>query len=89
MNIDYAPPFRITSKIFTLVAEILNRTGQLSLLDALAKNVRLRRINRIKTIQGSLAIEGNSISEEQITAILEGKLVLAPPHAKFRRSGTP
>lgn len=43
------------------------------------KNLRLRRANRIRTIQGSLAIEGNTLSEEQITAILEGKRVIAPP----------
>jgi Fic family protein len=36
-------------------------------------------INRIRTIHGSLAIEGNSLSEAQITAILEGKRVIAPP----------
>jgi Fic family protein len=41
--------------------------------------LRLRRINRIRTIHGSLAIEGNTLSEAQITAILEGKRVIAPP----------
>ena len=41
--------------------------------------LRLRRIYRIRTIQGSLAIEGNTLSEEQITAILEGKPIIAPP----------
>jgi len=40
--------------------------------------LRLRKANRIKTIQGSLAIEGNTLSEEQITAILEGKRIVAP-----------
>ena len=45
----------------------------------LAAELRLRRVNRIRTIQGSLAIEGNTLSEEQITAILEGKPVIAPP----------
>ncbi|MBN2653036.1 MAG: hypothetical protein JXR63_11705 [Spirochaetales bacterium] len=39
----------------------------------------LRRINRIKTVHGSLAIERNTLSIEQITAILEGKHILAPP----------
>ncbi|WP_230473581.1 Fic family protein [Dyella choica] len=42
-------------------------------------DLRLRRINRIRAITGSLAIEGNTLTEEQITAILEGKMVLAPP----------
>ena len=41
--------------------------------------MRLRRINRIRTIHGSLAIEGNTLSEAQITAILDGKRVIAPP----------
>jgi len=41
--------------------------------------LRLRRINHIRTIHGSLAIEGNTLSEAQITAILEGKRVIAPP----------
>lgn len=44
-----------------------------------ARALRLRRINRIRTIHGSLAIEGNTLSEVQITAILEGKRVIAPP----------
>ncbi|UHD15562.1 Fic family protein [Thiocapsa bogorovii] len=39
----------------------------------------LRRVNRTRTIHGSLAIEGNTLSEQQITAILEGKPVIAPP----------
>jgi len=43
------------------------------------KNLRLRRVNRIRTIQGSLAIEGNTLTEQQITAILDGKRVMAPP----------
>lgn len=38
----------------------------------------LRKINRIKTIQGSLAIEGNTLSESQITDILDGKHIVAP-----------
>ena len=49
----------------------------MSVLQA-ADNLRLRRINRIRTNQGSLAIEGNTLSEEQITAILDGKRVIAP-----------
>jgi Fic family protein len=44
-----------------------------------ARALRLRRINRVRTIRGSLAIEGNTLSEAQITAILEGKRVIAPP----------
>ncbi|BCE00139.1 Fic family protein [Marinicellulosiphila megalodicopiae] len=74
----YQPPFSITSKIIDLIANISEHIGRLSVIDE-EKNLKLRRINRIRTIQGSLAIEGNTLSEEQITAILDGKRVIAPP----------
>lgn len=61
-----------------LSSMISEAVGRLSVLED-EKNLRLRRANRIRTIQGSLAIEGNTLSEEQITAILEGKRVIAPP----------
>lgn len=58
---------------------ISEAVGRLSVEVDQAQSLRLRRINRIRTIHGSLAIEGNTLSEEQITAILDGKRVLAPP----------
>lgn len=75
----YTPPFTITSAIVSLVAQIGEAVGRLSALESEATSLRLRRINRIRTIQGSLAIEGNTLSVEQITAILDGKHVIAPP----------
>lgn len=74
----YRPPFTITPEILNLVAEISLALGKLSVVQRGARALRLRRINRIRTIQASLAIEGNTLSEEQISAILEGKRVLAP-----------
>jgi len=79
MTQNYTPPFNISSTIVSLVAEISQILGRLAVLDDVSNNLRLRRINRIRTIQGSLAIEGNTLSVEQITAILEGKRVMAPP----------
>lgn len=76
---QYTPPHTITPRILTLVAEIAEVLGRLTVLNDTAKTLRLRRINRIRTIQGSLAIEGNTLSEAQITAILDGKRVIAPP----------
>ncbi|MDD2499966.1 MAG: Fic family protein [Geobacter sp.] len=76
---SYQPPFTITSSIASLIADISQRIGHLSALESAARTLNLRRINRIRTIQGSLAIEGNTLSQEQITAILEGKRVIAPP----------
>ena len=79
MSHPYQPPYTITPAILNLVAKISETVGHLSALTDTAKALRLRRINRIRTIRGSLAIEGNTLSEEQITAILDGKRVIAPP----------
>ncbi len=68
------PPYIITPKIIDLVSKISEAVGSFYAQEEL----RLHRINRIKTIQGSLAIEGNTLSTDQITAILEGKPVIAP-----------
>lgn len=76
---SYKPPFTISAEILGYVARICELVGCLSVSDVMAGILRLRRINRIRTIQGSLAIEGNTLTEGQITAILEGKRVLAPP----------
>ncbi|MDY0162172.1 Fic family protein [Desulfobotulus sp.] len=75
----YQPPYTITADILNRVAAISEAIGRLTVLTDQARALRLRRINRIRTIRGSLAIEGNTLSEAQITAILEGKRVIAPP----------
>lgn len=62
-----------------LVAAISEAVGRFSAQSDTEQFLRLRKINRVRTIQGSLAIEGNTLSEEQITAILEGRQVIAPP----------
>lgn len=73
------PPFEITNKMLCNVAEIGEWIGKLSLSSSLSHNPTLRRTNRIRTIYGSLAIEQNTLSLEQVTAVIDGKLVLAPP----------
>lgn len=73
------PPFQITNKIIDDVAGISELVGRLSAHDHLSSNPNLRRTNRIRTIHGSLAIEQNTLSLEQVTAVLNGKHVLAPP----------
>ena len=74
----YEPPFKITAAIISLIAAISEAVGRLE-AGANASLLRLRRINQIRTVQGSLAIEGNTLSIEQITAIIDGKRVIAPP----------
>ena len=73
------PPFEITNAMIDHVAEIAELTGKLSSTNKLSANPTLRRTNRIRTIHGSLAIEQNTLSLEQVTAVLNGKQVLAPP----------
>lgn len=78
----YQPPFQITPVILTLVADISEQLGRWSaVLDHADKALlpELRRGNRLRTIQASLAIEHNSLSLEQVTAVLEGKRVLGLP----------
>jgi Fic family protein len=71
----YNPPFTITPKILNLVGEI---TEIITKLEMLSFNIdlKLRKISKIKTITGTLQIEGNTLTEEKVTAILEGKRVL-------------
>lgn len=73
------PPFEITEKISDYVVEITELLNKLTSINKLSSNPTLRRTNRIKTIQGSLAIEQNSLSIKQVTAVINGKQVLAPP----------
>lgn len=75
---SYALPLTITPKILNLVAQISEQLGRFAERKQQTQALRLRRANRIRTIQGSLAIEGNSLSLEQITAVLEGRPVIAP-----------
>jgi Fic family protein len=72
------PPFEITQAMLADVAEISELVGRLSASKHSASPI-LRRTNRIRTIQGTLAIEQNTLSVEQVTAVLNGKHVLAPP----------
>lgn len=72
---SYQPPFTITSEILNLVADISQQVGRLD-ASALNASPQLRKQNRIKTLAGTLAIEGNTLTEEQITAVIEGKPVL-------------
>lgn len=74
----YIPPFDITEEMLDLTSSIMELLGQLTGVHSLDKLPRLRRVNRIKSIHSSLAIENNTLSLEQVTDVIEGKRVLAP-----------
>ena len=73
------PPFEITNTILDEIAEIAELVGHANASLGLSTNPTLRRTNRIRTIYSSLAIEQNTLSLEQVTAVLNGKQVIAPP----------
>lgn len=77
---NYTPPFTFTDEMMSLVAEIAEIVGKISATAAHLPHPHLRKENRIKTIQSSLAIENNSLTIEQVTAIIEGKRVLGAPN---------
>ena len=72
-------PFQINTKILKLTAEISEIVGHMGALAEAARSPQLRRNNRIKMIYSSLAIEQNTLSIDQVTEVLSGKRVLAPP----------
>lgn len=73
------PPFEITMSMLEQVAEIAELVGRISVSSTLSTNPMLRRTNRIRSVYSSLAIEQNTLSLEQVTAVLNGKRVLVPP----------
>lgn len=77
---SYKPPFHITDKMINLISEISEQVGRISLQKDQHINPHLRRENRIRTIHSSLAIEHNTLTLEQVTAIIDGKRVLGNPN---------
>lgn len=74
----YQPPYQLTPAILNRVAEISEHIGRLSMIQG-ELSPQLRRGNRIRTIQASLAIENNTLTLQQVTAVLDGKRVLGLP----------
>ena len=79
MASDYTPPFHMTEEITNLIIEIGEYVGSISTYESMHTDPVLRRENRIKSVQSSLAIEHNTLTVEQITDIIDGKRVLGPP----------
>ena len=75
---SYTPPFSNSATVVSLVAEIAELVGQVTIFDGLDPNPTLRRENQIRTIHSSLLIENNALSIDQVTAVLDGHHVLAP-----------
>ena len=74
----YVPPFAVSAEAINLIAEISAQIERYAIRLEQEDGVRLRRANRIKTIHSSLAIEGNTLSEDEVRDIIDGKTVVAP-----------
>jgi Fic family protein len=72
------PPYEITNKILNQISSISEKNGEVKSAHLIKPPTELRKRNRIKTIQSSLEIEGNTLTIEQITALINNKRVLAP-----------
>ena len=77
---DYRPPFTLTEVASALAADICEQVGRITVLQKERPSVHLRRENRIRTIHSSLAIENNTLSLEQVTAVIDGRRVLGNPN---------
>ncbi len=74
----YIPPFTISVNAINLIAEISAQIERYAIRFEQSDGLKLRKANRIKTIHSSLAIEGNTLSEDEVKEIIEGKTIVAP-----------
>ena len=72
------PPYDITPRILKLITSISEKLGEVNANYLSQQSPQLRKQNRIKTIHSSLQIEGNTLTEEQITALIKNKRVIGP-----------
>ena len=75
---SWEPRFRITSEIAKNIVEITEIITKKDLGNFGNDSPQLRRINRLRSLHSSLAIEGNRLSIEEITSIIDGKMVVGP-----------
>jgi Fic family protein len=78
MIVSVKPPYDITPRILKLISSISEKIGEVNANYLSKQSPQLRKQNRIKTIHSSLQIEGNTLTEQQITALIENKRVIGP-----------
>ena len=80
-KIEYIPKFTVSGKAMRLIMEIAAALERYKIVMEGPDGVRLRKLNHVRTIRGTTAIEGNTLTEDQITAVLAGKRVVATRRA--------
>ncbi|MGI6687220.1 MAG: Fic family protein [Christensenellales bacterium] len=74
----YIPPFSMTNQMLMLALQIAEKAGKVSNYRSFETKPHLRRNNRIRSIQSSLAIEANSLSLDEVKSVISGKTVIGP-----------
>ena len=74
----YVPPFTVTMKMLTKVADIAEKVGKISNYNSFETKPHLRRNNRIRSVWSSVAIEANSLSLDEVRGVINGKTVIGP-----------
>ena len=80
---SYLPFFQTTSEMVNLVAEIVELTGAFAINPALAPNPTVRKVNQLRSVHSSTFIEGNTLTLDEVTAVIDGKRVMAPEREIF------
>jgi Fic family protein len=78
MIVSVKPPYTITPRILKLISSISEKIGEINANLISKPSPHLRKQNKIKTIHSSLRIEGNTLTLEQVTALIENKRVIGP-----------
>ena len=78
MIVSMKPPYNITPRILNLISSISEKIGEVNANLISKPSPHLRKQNKIKTIHSSLRIEGNTLTLEQVTALIENKRVIGP-----------
>ena len=76
MILSMKPPYEITARILNLISSVSIKIGEVNANYLNKQSPQLRKQNRIKTVHSSLSIEGNTLTEDQVSAILENKRVV-------------
>ena len=78
MIVSMKPPYEITARILNLISSISIKIGEVNANYLNKQSPQLRKQNKIKTVHSSLSIEGNTLTEDQVSAIVENKRVVGP-----------
>jgi len=72
----HTPPYTVPERAADYLANIVETVTRLEYGTEFTRDARLHRKNRVRTVHASLAIEGNLLSLDEVTAVIDGKMVM-------------